>query len=155
MKLSDIVLGIDLGNTITCKRDGKTVPQDQSFRVIRDLRSKIKAVYIVSRVTDEQSLRAYKFFNDFNFFEGTGLTPNKVRFCYERHEKAPIVRELGITHFIDDRPEVLVYMPNVMKFSMNPDPDDLARFSSILGEDHMSVKDWGDIERFFKRYYDA
>jgi hypothetical protein len=40
--------------------------------------------------------------------------------CAERHEKAPIVRELGITHFIDDRAEVMSYfadfVPNLYHF---------------------------------------
>jgi hypothetical protein len=33
-----------------------------------------------------------------------------VLFCRQRHEKAAICRELGLTHFIDDRLEVLSHL---------------------------------------------
>lgn len=41
------------------------------------------------------------------------IPENKWFFCKKRHEKAPIAKDLGITHFIDDRLEVLSYMTSV------------------------------------------
>lgn len=37
-----------------------------------------------------------------------------VRFCRERPQKAPICAELGITHFIDDRADVLEPMCGIV-----------------------------------------
>ena len=153
--LKDIVLGIDLGGTIHHKNDKKeTVPMPGSFEVINKLRQKVKAVYIVSRVTDEQSYRAYKWFQKFNFFEETGLTPNKVHFCYERRDKAPICQRLGVSHFIDDRPEVMSHMDyGVEKLIMNPIMAEVTKYNEcgLLGC-YKIVYSWDDVENHFKKY---
>lgn len=44
------------------------------------------------------------------FFTRTGIPMERYHPCTERHEKAPICLELGITHFVDDRAEVLSHM---------------------------------------------
>lgn len=41
------------------------------------------------------------------------IPENKWFFCKKRHEKAPIAKDIGLTHFIDDRLEVLSYMTSV------------------------------------------
>lgn len=153
MNIKDIILGIDLGGTIHHKNEKKeTVPMDNAFRVINHLRNKVKAIYIVSRVNDEQSLRAYQWFQKFKFFEETGLTPNKVFFCYERYEKGPICNKLRVTHFIDDRPEVMFYMPaGVNCILMNPKETEVKSYGSIERGD-LIAKSWNDIETYFQSY---
>jgi hypothetical protein len=42
-----------------------------------------------------------------DFFRETGVARERIRFCRERRDKATICRELGITHFVDDRHDVL------------------------------------------------
>lgn len=153
MKLKDIVLGIDLGNTIHWADPvtRERVPMPDSFRVIKDLVEKVQSVYIVSRVSDEQSMRAYKWFQKFEFFEKTGLTPNKVFFCYERWDKGPICNRLNVTHFIDDRPEVMRYItiPLSRKLLMNPVEKDVIE----QGQQYCNiVKSWLDVEQFFLTY---
>lgn len=49
------------------------------------------------------------------FFELTGIAPENLRFCLERPQKADHCRKLGITHFIDDRPDVLQCMNGVVE----------------------------------------
>jgi hypothetical protein len=41
------------------------------------------------------------------FFARTGLADDHVRFCLEREGKEAICRELGISHFVDDRIHVM------------------------------------------------
>jgi hypothetical protein len=151
--LKDIVLGIDLGGTIHHKNEQKeTVPMPRAFEVINALRQTVKAVYIVSRVSDLQSYQAYSWFNRFSFFEKTGLTPNKVHFCYERSDKAPICQRLCVSHFIDDRPEVMFHMDSgVTKLLMNPIEKDLIYYKDSLGI-HEVVHNWNDVENHFKQY---
>ena len=38
------------------------------------------------------------------------IDPANVHFCLRREDKAPIAQMLGLTHFFDDRPDVLAYM---------------------------------------------
>lgn len=150
MNLNEMVIGIDLGGTIAHRVDGVMVPMPECMEVIARLRKQVKAIYIVSRVTDEQSLRAYWFFNRNNFFEETGLTPNKVHFCYERRDKAPICERLGVTHFIDDRPEVVSHMgDSVVKLLMRPLQIDMDEYAPWI-RNLTVVNSWNEIESFFR-----
>jgi hypothetical protein len=40
----------------------------------------------------------------------TRLHAAQVRFCQQRHDKATLCRQLGVTHFIDDRLAVLSHL---------------------------------------------
>lgn len=42
-----------------------------------------------------------------------GLDAQALHFCRERRDKAPICKRLGVTHFIDDRMDVLVHLTSV------------------------------------------
>ena len=71
-------------------------------------------------------------------------------FCANRADKAPICQERGITHMIDDRPEVMVGMPVTVRtlVLMAPDFDDLARFATQLRPVTI-VRNWLHIEEYF------
>lgn len=42
-----------------------------------------------------------------------GLDSQALHFCRKRPDKAPICKRLGVTHFIDDRVEVLTHLTSV------------------------------------------
>jgi hypothetical protein len=42
-----------------------------------------------------------------------GLDARALHFCRKRPDKAPICKRLGVTHFIDDRLEVLAHLKSV------------------------------------------
>ena len=48
------------------------------------------------------------------FFERTGVPPANLRFCLQRPQKADHCRELRITHFIDDRSDVLRHLEGIV-----------------------------------------
>jgi hypothetical protein len=52
------------------------------------------------------------------------LDPGRVRFCRERPDKAVIAAELGLTHFVDDRVDVLEHMVGVVthRYLFGPQP---------------------------------
>lgn len=62
-----------------------------------------------------------------------------VRFCRDRAGKVPICRELRITHFIDDRADVLGHLegtvPRLYRFAAGGDEaeDGAARWMSLRG----------------------
>jgi hypothetical protein len=46
------------------------------------------------------------------FFE-SAIDPNSVHFVRRREDKAPVCAELAVTHFVDDRIDVLQYLDSV------------------------------------------
>jgi 5'(3')-deoxyribonucleotidase len=70
-------------------------------------------IYLVSKCGPRTARRTLEWLAHHRFFERTGIPPENVRFCRERIDKASICKELGITHFVDDLPEVLGYLKTV------------------------------------------
>lgn len=119
-------LGIDFGNTIITTGDGtlwgtehlKCPPNEG---VISSLRKLVPAfgdenVFVVSRVESERTKSKTLEWLATHAFQQTGLLLRNIKFCWERSEKGPIVSELGITDFIDDRPEVMANLPETCKY---------------------------------------
>ena len=64
-------------------------------------------VWLVSKCGPRVQEKSRQWLRHHRFFEQTGIPPENLRFCLERPQKADHCRELGITHFIDDRLDVL------------------------------------------------
>jgi hypothetical protein len=88
-------------------------------------------VWLVSRCDEPRERVLSEWLERQNFFGATGVPRAQVRFCRERHEKAIICKELGITHFIDDRLEVLSHLvgavPHLYLFQSRADDVDAFR----------------------------
>ena len=150
------VIGIDFGNTITYKpADGPRVCYPDALRVIRRMvDAPDTSVYIISKVDEEQEKRAKAWIDLSNFYLHTGLTPANVHFCRERAEKGAIARDLGLTHHIDDRPEVMAFMPpSVFKYLYEPIPEDVVVwFNKLLNT--QVVNNWLEVEEKIFAQYD-
>ena len=55
-----------------------------------------------------------KWLDSQNFFTDIGFISSNVYFCRERTDKAQIAKQLSLTHFIDDRVEVLDAMQDTV-----------------------------------------
>lgn len=73
------------------------------------------AVHLVSRVHNGPE-RVLAWLRHRDFFARTGIPESRFHHCVERREKAPIVQTLGITHFVDDRAEVLKEMIGIVPY---------------------------------------
>lgn len=73
-----------------------------------------REVWIISKCGPSVQNKTLGWLDHHAFFHQTGLKEENVRFCRARHEKAPICRTLGITHFVDDRLDVLEPMIGVV-----------------------------------------
>lgn len=71
-------------------------------------------VWLVSKCGERVQQRTRRWLAHHGFFEATGLRQDRVRFCRERREKAPICAELRVTCFVDDREDVLAAMAGVV-----------------------------------------
>jgi hypothetical protein len=71
-------------------------------------------VWIVSKCGERIRERTLQWLDYNNFWATTGISPDNARFCHKRPQKALHCEQLGITHFIDDRVDVLVYLRDIV-----------------------------------------
>jgi hypothetical protein len=70
-------------------------------------------VFIVSKSGEYTEKRAREWLEHHAFFDRSGVRRDNVVFCRRREEKAGIARGLGLTHFVDDRLDILVSLEDV------------------------------------------
>jgi len=118
-----------------------------AFDVIKRLNAGLfkDQVYVVSKCGHKIEKRSREWLAHNRFHETTGVTADRLRFCRRRADKAPIARELGLTHFVDDRLEVLGYMrdvvPHRLLFNQSVDEEKVA--APVTGE--VRVASWTDV----------
>lgn len=118
----------------------KTPPADGAFPVVRRLHELLPGrVALVSKAGPRVAARTLRWLDAHRFYDATGLSPGDVRFCRERHEKRGIAASLGLTHFVDDRLDVLRHLEGVVpsRFLFGRQRADLAIPKGIF-----SVADW-------------
>ena len=124
---TDPRIGIDIGRVImapvkggkadtsflsgTLERALKTPPSPGAFDGVRSL---VKAfagrAWLVSKAGPKVQRKTKLWLRHWDFYAETGLPPEHVRFCLQRSQKAGHCRQLKITHFIDDRLDVLEHL---------------------------------------------
>jgi hypothetical protein len=123
------VLGVDIGGVIFDNRTylNHSARNDElfmstpaiqgSFEALATLNtSRFKdAVFLISRYHKAHGpQRMQEWLARQQFYERTGIPESHLYQCEERHQKAPIVKELGITHFVDDRAEVMSHFADIV-----------------------------------------
>jgi len=104
-------------------------PTPGAFEAIRELVEFFgpKNSFIVSKCGTTMEQRVVEWLRENDFYNRTSLPSPNVFFCRERKDKAPICKNLQITHFIDDRSDVLQHMvgiiPNLYHFVCEGFPD--------------------------------
>lgn len=91
--------------------------------------------YIISKCGANIERKSREWLMHNKFYEKTGMTEDKVHFCRERCDKAPIAQKLGLTHFIDDKLEVLGYMRDIVpnRILFNPSLHEMQRAGPLCG----------------------
>ncbi len=154
-------IGIDIGRVLTGPTVdgvadtsflGTTVaeamhspPATGAFAFIEELVRRYDGrVWLVSKcgASVERKTRIWLEFQ--RFHETTGVPRSHLRFCRERHQKADHARELGLTHFIDDRVDVLRHLrglvPHLLRFGEDGDPCPAWA---------VPVRDWNEVSEWF------
>ncbi len=153
-------LGVDIGNVIINHRlsdpDDKTLHEERYSTIpaskgVFEAMKKLNAffdgqVYLISKCTPWAQEKILAWLSDNDFHNKTGVDSKNIHFVRERHEKDAICQKLGITHFIDDRLEVLSHMikstPNLFLFQ--PDKAEIEEFKQFLPNVTV-VTDWEQI----------
>lgn len=155
------VLGVDVGGVIIDKVNDNT---DTSFfgdnylqttatlGVFEALQRLVSErfgehVHLVSKCGKRVQEKTLRWLDHHQFYERTGIGREHVYFCLERHEKAGICRRLGVTHFIDDRLEVLGSLQTVGNlYLFQPNPREVRRHAQFLDRVRQ-VQSWDGILR--------
>lgn len=153
------VLGIDIGGVVIdrVRNDNsdtsffsdnylRTTAVRGAFNAIMQLREHFDGqVYLVSKCGREVESKTRLWLVHLNFYGLTGLRETNVHFCRTREAKAPICVKLGITHFVDDRLEVLSYLTMVKKkYLFQPNEKEIRKFKKHL-EFVQRVESWEDV----------
>ncbi len=154
------VLGVDIGNVIINHRlsdpNDKTLyeerystipPTENVFNALNKLNTYFhNDVHLISKCTEwaEKKITEWLDYND--FYTKTGIDRSHVHFVRERSDKNTLCNKLGITHFIDDRLEVLSHMiePERTLILFQPDKSEVDIFQKYLNG--VTVVDtWDDV----------
>ena len=129
-----IALGLDFGRVIMCpppfvegadtaflalpENEALTIePPAEAFPIIAALVSKFEGrVYIVSKAGPRIQRLTRAWLEVHEFFKLTRMPQASVHFCRERSEKRNYAIKLGLTHFVDDRIDVLESLSDIVPF---------------------------------------
>ncbi len=103
-------------------------------------------VWLVSKCGPWVQARTERWLVGHDFFDRTGVPAEHVRFCRRRAEKRAHCVALGLTHFVDDRPEVHAAIHDVVEhqYFFGPQSEPLPDY----GE---ATPAWSDVERLVTR----
>ena len=139
-------LGVDIGGVLKPHRTRETepgfvaslettVPVPGSIESLRRLaRGGFgPRIWVVSKIREENEEPLRVWLGRNGFLDDGLVLLSDVHFCRERADKAEIARHLRLTHFVDDRPEVMSHMdPAIHRVLFQPDRDDAARFAPLI-----------------------
>lgn len=88
-----------------------TAPIEGALEAVERLRVVFNGnVWLVSKVGKRMEEKTWIWLRHRRFSDATGVRETHVRFCRERPQKADHARQLGLTHFVDDRLDVLEHL---------------------------------------------
>ncbi|MBI1400913.1 hypothetical protein [Hyphomonas sp.] len=160
------VLGVDFGGVIS---DRVADNSDTSFFADRFLETpmvdgafdallRLSAgpfegrVHIISKAGPKIQERTRLWMSYHQFTDRTGIPETNVHFCRERPDKAPICKRLAVTHFVDDRVDVLSYLEMVpVKLLFRARIDDARSDPAPLPSGIACVIGWAEAEAALMR----
>lgn len=164
-----LCIGVDIGGVIIDQANDGTEkalsgpnylnaePVAGAFDAIREIGERRfgRGVVVVSKCGEEREQRIREWLKHHDFYRRTGVSPERVHFCRTRQEKAPIRARLQVTHFVDDRLEVLGYLAKVGVsdlFWFRPDEEGERQYGAVLHEAGLwrCERGWPDVlDRLF------
>ncbi len=99
-------------------------------------------VFLVSKCGERTQARTLRWLAAHEFFARTGISAGQVRFCRTRAGKRPYCVELGLTHFVDDHPEVHAALRGVVahQYFFGPQAKPVPDYGR-------HTPTWGEVER--------
>ncbi|MFJ6197688.1 hypothetical protein [Micromonospora sp. NPDC092111] len=150
-------LGVDVGGVViepTSRDDDtsffgpnylRTPPVPGVFEGLAALVPLFDETHVVSTCGERTERHTRAWLDHHDFYTRTGIAPERLHFCRTRPAKAPVAARLGLTHFVDDRLEVLGYLDTVgHRYLFRPYPPELAAHAAHLPGVHR-VESWSEL----------
>ncbi|MEH1166070.1 hypothetical protein V6V47_11865 [Micromonospora sp. CPCC 205539] len=116
-----------------------------AFDALGELGSAFDEVHLVSKCGEATERRTREWLAHHDLEGRTGIPVERLHFCRTRPAKAPIARRLGLTHFVDDKLEVLGYLASVPhRYLFRPRPAQVAAYAALLPSVHR-VESWPEL----------
>jgi hypothetical protein len=121
------MVGIDIGGVVIVATDHEdtsfwgekpmqTPAVRDAFRVIAELERLLEGrLHLVTHAGPRIESLSRQWLQHTGFWARTGMDPARLHVVRERPHKAPVCIELGITHFVDDRVDVLAHLTTVRR----------------------------------------
>ncbi|HSX01383.1 MAG TPA: hypothetical protein VLF67_04025 [Candidatus Saccharimonas sp.] len=143
------ILGVDIGGVIIDGSAGvssgdDTDLDDEGFletpaiagaiRMIAQLNLAFDQTYLISKARPATRERTNRWLKHHNFYGLTGIVPQRVIYTDDRIQKAVVASLVGISHFVDDKLEVLKYLKGVARCRVlfRSDPSEVTNFIDDL-----------------------
>mmetsp|Transcript_40688 Transcript_40688/g.85480 ORF Transcript_40688/g.85480 Transcript_40688/m.85480 type:complete len:166 (-) Transcript_40688:430-927(-) len=148
-------VGIDFGETIGKIEEEEPLPL--AFEMVRHLVGKFDAenVFIVSKAGPDMERKTLAWLERTGFHSQTRFLKENVIFVREYHEKADVVRSLGINIFLDDSVKVVRSLSAISTvdriFWMHAKPSDIGLI--LKGNRHKIaiVQGWSRTTKYFQK----
>ena len=152
-------LGVDIGGVLIDRINDdtdtsfysdnylKTTAVPGAFDALRQLSERRfgSQIHLVSKCGPRVEQKSREWLDHHDFFRKTRVDPMNIHFCRQRQEKAPICETLGLTHFIDDRLEVLGYLKSVPNlYLFHPTSGEVEKHAQHLDRVNR-VENWDDV----------
>lgn len=140
-------VGVEAETTFKSENYLETPEVPEAFEVLRQLvdRRFGRRVFLVSKCGPRIQMKSLRWLKHHRFFERTGVKPKHIYFCMERSDKAPMCRKLGITHFVDDRLDVLRSLQTVPYRFLLDTGSRLSESKPGFAQSIRAVTSWGQI----------
>lgn len=120
-----------------------TPEMEGSFEAIRRLFDLFEGrVWLISKCGPRVQARTERWLDGHDFYDRTLVPRDHVRFCRTRADKRIHCEELGITHFVDDHPEVHAAIRDVVEHRYYFGPQ-----QAPVPGDAQHALTWADVER--------
>ena len=86
---------------------------DGAVDALQTLRQAFDTIYVISVCRPRQIKHSRAFLEKHDFYQRSGIRFEDVHYCFGKGSKAPVCAQLGVTHFVDDRLEVLSSLESV------------------------------------------
>lgn len=154
-------IGIDINGVLANNKLSHITTRDYSiFSVMKNAINVIKRlvkhygaenIYIVSRVQSHQlSFITGVWMETHNFLQKTNIPLENVKICTRLKDKSRIAEKLNITHFIDDRPEVLSYFSkNTILIAYQSPKNEIEKYPDVASR-AIIVNSWNEVAKYLK-----
>ena len=102
-------------------------------------------VWLVSKCGPRVQARTLRWLDGHDFYRRATLPPEYVRFCLARSDKRAHCQELGLTHFVDDHPEVHAALVGAVEYQYFFGPQ-----SQPIPGYGIHAPSWADVERLIR-----